>query len=434
MTIDLAKKTRSFDSLEQAWRTIQQNGRNSKSDDIRHEIERFAEDASRNLRSVQHRLARRKFEFGKAKGVPIPKLDHRGHATGKIRPIVVAPLEGRIVQRAILNVLSEQPSLQSYIRTPYSFGGLKRSEIRKIDDNVTLSAVPAAIQCLLNEIARGARWIAAADISAFFTRVSKSSVLDIVRSGLPDQTEFNELLEAAVTVELQNIQQLRNMKSQFPIEDIGVAQGNSLSPLLGNIALANFDSAMNSSDCRCIRYIDDFIILAPSKKAANAKLRQAKNLLGKLKMELSPEKSAIEATPIEDGFEFLGIELSPGLIRPSATARKNFIQKIDAELELSKKALFGLKHGNSVPRANSVTQTLKRIDGIIDGWGKHYWFCNDIQTFKDIDARIHRAVAAYLGAFGAIRSELPDARKHLPLGFTELSFRTKSSFKYPTNI
>ena len=433
MKSDLAKKTRSFDNLERAWRLIQRNGRLSKSDEIRNEIERFAEDASRNIRSIQNRLARGKFDFGKAKGVPIPKVDAQGKPTGKFRPLVVASLEARIVQRAILEVLSVQDSLQRYIRTPYSFGGMKRIGPKVKDSPHDHSAVPAAIKCVLEEIAGGATWVATADISAFFTCVSKSSVLSVVQDGLPDQPEFHDLLKAAVKVELRNLQQLRHMEDDFPIEDIGVAQGNSLSPLLGNIALADFDRLMNVGDCRCIRYIDDFIIVAPSKKAANAKLRLAKEALEKLQMNLSPEKSAKDATPIEGGFEFLGIEISPGLIRPSAKARNKFLQKVNDELQSSKKALFGLKHGNAVPKANSVTQTLKRVDGVIDGWGKHYWFCNDVQTFKDLDNKIHMAVAEYLGVYGSVRKELPESRRHLPLGFTDLSERPESSFKYPTN-
>ena len=73
----------------------------------------------------------------------------------------------------------------------------------------------------------------------------------------------------AIDVELSNMAQLRDKAVDFPIENIGVAQGNSLSPLLGNIILADFDRVMNEGDCRCVRYIDDFIILAPSKKAAS---------------------------------------------------------------------------------------------------------------------------------------------------------------------
>ena len=63
------------------------------------------------------------------------------------------------------------------------------------------------------------------------------------------------------------MQELQGYVHDFQSGDIGVAQGNSLSPLLGNLLLKDFDSAMNSlPNIRCIRFIDDFIILGPNKK------------------------------------------------------------------------------------------------------------------------------------------------------------------------
>ena len=58
----------------------------------------------------------------------------------------------------------------------------------------------------------------------------------IVMDAVKDQ-EFIDLFTRAITVELENMAQLREAANAFPIEDIGVAQGNSLSPLLGNLIL-----------------------------------------------------------------------------------------------------------------------------------------------------------------------------------------------------
>ena len=85
--------------------------------------------------------------------------------------------------------------------------------------------------------------------------------------------------------------QLREHANAFPIEDIGVAQGNSLSPLLGNLFLYEFDLELNKRpDVRCIRYIDDFIILAPTKEVAENTFAKASICLQKLGMSVSDEK------------------------------------------------------------------------------------------------------------------------------------------------
>ncbi|WP_162789442.1 reverse transcriptase domain-containing protein [Altererythrobacter sp. ZODW24] len=428
----LAKKARKFKNLEDAWRVIQRNGRYSKSDEIRHDIEAFAENATSHLRSIQHRLSRDQFEFGKAKGVPIKKLDAQGRPTGKIRPIVISPLESRIVQRAVLNVLNDVPQLQGYIKTPYSFGGLRKDAKPQSPQDLNLSAVPAAISSILSEIGNGARWVACADISAFFTKISKASVLNIVKSGLNGDTEFFELTKKAVSVELSNLTEMRNFADDFPIEDMGVAQGNSLSPLLGNITLAAFDAEMNIGDCACIRYIDDFIILGPTAKAVNARLRKAASLLNALGMDLSPEKSSKKAQEVEKGFEFLGIEIAAGLIRPAAKSRSRFLSKVTSSLRESERAILGLKHGNRITKSLSVIQTLKRIDGIVDGWGKHYWFCNDGKTFRDLDISIRKYIESYLSTYHNIKQSLKEEQKHLPLGILELGQRSKHSFQFPS--
>lgn len=426
----LRRKIHSRDNLDAAWRVIQRNGQNSSSRDVREAIERFAEDSSKNITLLQRKLSRSQFDFGQAKGAPIKKLDGKGKPTGKIRPIVIATLEARIVQRAILNIILEIPALQPFIITPYSFGGLRKSRGPDRVENPTYSAVPAAINAVLAEIGKGSLWVAAADITAFFTKISKSGALSIIRRAIEDE-DVMLLFEQAIAVELSNLSELREVADQFPIEEIGVAQGNSLSPLLGNIVLADFDRKMNEGDCSCFRYIDDFIILAPSKKAANARLKLARKLLDELSMELSPEKSSKQAQPVNDGFEFLGIEIVPGLIRPSKKARSKFVKTVEDAFAASIAAMAGMKHGKVLDRNLSAVSTLKRVDGIIQGWGKHYWFCNDRQVFSAIDERIKAKVGSYIGGYTEIRNDLPEDQQHVPLGITALIALDSKPFEYP---
>jgi len=426
----LRKAVHKSSNLEASWRVIYRNGKYSNSDEVRFAIERFAEDPSANLRSLQARLSRGTFDFGKARGAPIQKRDGSGKPTGKIRPIVIASLEARIVQRAILNVLVEIPQLSAYVNTPHSFGGLRKVQTAYGRHADSISAVPAAIKASLDEIGEGACWVATADITGFFTKISKSIVTDIIRNAIKDD-DISHLLDAAIKVELENLSALRDVADQFPIENIGVAQGNSLSPLLGNILLSNFDVLMNDGDCRCIRYIDDFIILAPSKKAADARLRKAKRLLEEFDMVLSPEKSSKQAQEVGKGFEFLGIEISPGFVRPAKKARAKFLSSIDAQLRISSSAIEGLRQENKIDSKVALIATLKLIDGMIDGWGKHYWFCNDHQLFTAIDEKIRSAIGAYIGIFSETRARLTQSTAHLPLGLIALGDMERSPFIYP---
>ena len=412
---------------------IQRNGRTSKSEDVRLELESFAEDAPTNLRSLKGRLAHKSFKFAPAKGVPVPKLDEKGKKTGKFRPIVLAPVESRIVQRAILNVLLDVEALKPFIQTPYSYGGIRgerASQKEKSARSESLSAVPAAIRAVLDEIGKGARFVATADIKSFFTRISKDAVSEIVATAVNDD-ELMALFRDAIDVELSNMATLRDKAVDFPIEDIGVAQGNSLSPLLGNIVLANFDRLMNEGDCKCFRYIDDFIILAPSQKAASARLKKARVLLRFLGMELSPDKSSKGGVSIDAGFDFLGINVCPGAIRPGSKAQARILRTVESAFDESLKAMRGIQHGQAFDRAKSLSNTLKRVDGSIDGWGKHYWFCNDRQAFGNLDERISECIRRYLGEYSAIRAETTAASHQRMLGVSELRHIPREPFAYP---
>ncbi len=431
MTSPLLKSVWTYERIEKAWRVIQENARTSTSETVRKEIADFEEEAGSKIRSLCYRLARGKFEFGAAKGIPVPKLDAHGRKTRKFRPIVLASIEARIVQRAVLDVLISVPALNEFINTPYSFGGLRRRKLRE-DENKrdNPSAVPAAIKAALAAIEDGAIYYASADIRSFFTRIPKPVVISILSSIIND-AEFTAFFEKAITTELSNMAELRGKANDFPIEEIGVAQGNSLSPLLGNIVLAAFDAEMNKGDCKCLRYIDDFIILAPSAKAANARLRKANVLLSELKMELSPEKSSGGAVPISDGFTFLGIEVKPGIIRPATKAQHKFISSISGAFLESQKAYLQIPHGKPLKKSSSLIATLRRVEGVIDGWGKHYWFCNDIHLLSEIDKQISEQVRRFLGAYRDIRQKLTPEQQRPLLGISSLADQERYPFSYP---
>lgn len=431
MPSELVIAVRRLTNLERAWSVIQSNGRTSSSEKVRLELDKFADDAPRKIRSIKGKLSQGSFRFMPAEGIPIPKVDARGKKTGKFRPIVLAPVESRIVQRAILNVLVDAPGLTPYINTPYSFGGIRGTSYsrgNKRDRSEFVSAVPAAIRAVLSGISDGARFVASADIQSFFTRISKGAVTKIVSDALNDE-EMVSLFRDAIEVELSNLARLREFSKDFPIEDIGVAQGNSLSPLLGNLILSEFDKRMNEGDCICIRYIDDFIILAPTKKAADARLRKAIKILSDLGMELSPEKSSKGGVPIEDGFDFLGINICPGAVRPSSKAQAKIVNSVQTTFNESLKAMRGVQNGQPFNKACSLVSTFKRVDGMIDGWGKHYWFCNDKQIFENVDKKIDTIIRLYLNNYEKIRNSKKNINTFL--GISKTVDIHRDPFAYP---
>lgn len=421
----LLQKVWSIRSLERAWQVIQDNSRTSKSQDVKREVDDFRENAAQNLRSISSRLSAGSFQFLPAKGVPIPKRDADGKAIpGKFRPIVLANIESRIVQRSILEALIEIPELQKYVHTPNSFGGVRK---RSKED---ISAVPAAIAATLQSIGDGSNFLVSADIEKFFTRIPKSKILPIISSAANDP-DFLKLFEKAIAVELSNMASLKEKADAFPIYDVGVAQGNSLSPLLGNILLFDFDAEMNAGDCRCIRYIDDVLILGPSKKAVKARFKLASKHLTKFGMLFSESKTLSEPISVNSPFEFLGIELNNGIIRPSSKAQKKFFSSLEKNFVESKKSFREIRSGKPPKKEQSVVSTLRRIDGILLGWGKHYRFCNDKILMQNIDVRVSEIIREYLGEYGKSVSQLDIIRRRQVLGVELLQTIKQTPLTWP---
>lgn len=406
--------------MQKAWTAIQRNARTSKSETTKHEIAEFAVDADAKLKRIQRELQLGTFKFPPAKGVKIPK-DKKNSAN--FRPLVIAKVESRIVQRAVHDVLVSVPAIKAFVHTPHSFGGIRR------EADSDLSAVPAAIKEVLKAIDNGGSYIIRSDITAFFTRISKSAVTQKVRDAV-EEDDFVKLFESAIRVELENMDRLKSAADKFPTHDIGVAQGNSLSPLLGNIVLYDFDAKMNKrTDARCIRYIDDFIIIAPNRDIAENMFSVAQASLQSLGMSLSISKT--QRAHVVGGFEFLGIEFGNGFLRPAKKSQQRVLDSVANAIADSIKAFRENKDKRTMHHSQSLIETLGRISGIMKGWGKHYYFCNDNKCFKRLDDAIEEKIKHYLGAYREARLKADDADRWRLLGVEALSLMDRTPFEWP---
>lgn len=387
MSSDLYDKTRRKRSLIEAWKVVHENGITSKSATTRRQITKFSEDADRHLARINRQLSQKRFQFLPSTGI----LQKKPGKTTK-RPIVKSPIENRIVQRAILDTLQSHPPLKSYFTVNSSFGGIKSL------------GVSDALKAVYSSMENGAKYFIRSDIESFFTKIPKPTVISIVEKTTSDN-DFLGLFKDAINIELANLDELGKNKNIFPIYDIGVAQGSCLSPLLGNILLNEFDIEMNRGDITCIRYIDDFIILAPSKKAAHAAFKRALLLLHKHDLcAYNPKnnKDKSEEGEISAMFSFLGCDIKPGLIRPNKKSQKRFLSTIDEIISRS----IELMNTPEVLIKNhrTVTETLNEISNIAKGWGNQYSYCNDYHLLERMDKSIDDKISQYLSMYASHRA------------------------------
>ncbi len=108
--------------------------------------------------------------------------------------------------------------------------------------------------------------------------------------------------------------------------------------------------------------------------------------------------------PIHKGFEFLGCEVRPGIIRPNKKARNRLLDSIDTVFKKSVDLMSNPK--KICEERRSVIQTLNEANNVIKGWGNQYSFCNDLQSMNRLDEQIDERISGYLARYGKARNKL----------------------------
>lgn len=356
----------------------------SQSTETRQQIGEFDENSLGLLNRIQKQLRENRFHFAAQTGLPIEKKK----GSGKHRPVILAPIMNRVVQRALLDVLQDEvPAVKQVLETKTSIGGIPKRGTRH------------AFELVVDAITGGARWFASSDISGFFTKIPRDKIIDFIFRNTND-AEFTRLFSRAVETTLANEKELGEHRDLFPIGDRGVAQGSPLSPLMGNILLRDFDIALNGRGIMCVRYIDDFIILGPSQGSVVKAMKSAAAILADFGMEVydpirHPEKAGFG--PVTKGFDFLGCRINPGQVAPSPEVRSRLMEKISRVLSDGKKAVIAAGRFDSPPEMlQCQVQTLIRIDGILKGWGHAFSFCNTPQVFVALDDKVDIAIMDFM--------------------------------------
>ena len=167
----------------------------------------------------------------------------------------------------------------------------------------------------------------------------------------------------------------------------GSPQGGPLSPLLANLYLNEFDWEMNSRGVKLVRYADDIVVLAKSKRAAERLLESCRKYLeGRLKLKMNTEKSKVTSIFAQKKFKFLGFCLGKN-------GNGIFIRAHRKSLAKAKERLKLLTKRN---RGRNVRAVMQEVKVFIRGWIGYFRAADMKRTLMSWDEWMRRRFRMYI--------------------------------------
>ena len=280
--------------------------------------------------------ARRSFNLiWKERGSAQPKLleailhkDNFNRAYKRVKANKGAPgIDGMTIEEALPYLQEHQQELTNRIyRGKYTPSPVRRVEIPKPDGGVRKLGIPTVIDRTLqqaitqqlvpiyeplftdgsygyrpNRDAKGAilkikeyaeqgyTYAVVLDLSKYFDTINHEILINLLRKNVKDERVVQLIKRYLKSGVMEN--------GVVTETEEGSPQGGNLSPLLANIYLNEFDWEFLKRGVPCIRYADDIVLLAKSRKASERLLESSMRYLEEKLKELSSRKCCQSIKP-----------------------------------------------------------------------------------------------------------------------------------------
>jgi RNA-directed DNA polymerase len=244
-----------------------------------------------------------------------------------------------------------------------------------------------AIEAIFNFIRLKPKFVLDADIAKCFDRISHTALEAKLHTIRPIARLVHAWLKAGI---------LDHGEMLFP--EAGTPQGSPLSPLLANIALHGFETAIREaspakSPAALIRYADDFVILHPDLDTLKYLRQVAADWLATYDLELHPHKTRLSHTlePYDGnlGFDFLGFHIRQYPVGKYHTRTFRDTPGFKTLIKPSRKALQ--RHRDHLRdiiqqhRGASQAALIHALNPVIQGWCNYYQFAVAKREFQLLD-------------------------------------------------
>lgn len=191
------------------------------------------------------------------------------------------------------------------------------------------------------------RYVFRTDVKSYYASINHHQLMDQLAEYVDDRDTLNLLW--------QYMRRTVEYGGTFREITRGIPAGCALSPLIGAFHLHGLDVDMTTRHRGCfyIRYMDDILILAPTRWRLRRAIAAVNRNLGELGLALHPDKTSIGRIAL--GFDFLGYRHDRTGLRVSETTLKRHQEKLtrlyeqyQRQLRATRRALVGQ---STIPRA-----------------------------------------------------------------------------------